>query len=146
IAVDAAGLDEDTLMGIVLDAGADDLKRSGGHFEVTTDAAAFGHVKAALEKAGVKIDNAEVAQVPKVAVDVDEETGKKLVRLMEAREDHDDVQNVHRNANWTGGWRAGAPPATPRPEPSGGALARSPRRLGSRRHRKLRAKSCTCSG
>src|SRR5437660_2155291 len=48
IAVDATGLDEDTLMGTVLDAGADDLKRSGGHFEVTTDAHAFGHVKAAL--------------------------------------------------------------------------------------------------
>ena len=107
IVVDATGLDEDTLMGIVLDAGADDLKRSGGHFEVTTDAAAFGHVKAALEKAGVKIDNAEVAQVPKVAVDVDEETGKKLVRLMEALDDHDDVQNVYTNANLTEAMMAG---------------------------------------
>ena len=64
-------------------------------------------VKTALEKAGVKIDNAEVAQVPKVAVDVDEETGKKLVRLMEALDDHDDVQNVYTNANLTEAMMAG---------------------------------------
>jgi YebC/PmpR family DNA-binding regulatory protein len=107
IAVDATGLDEDTLMGIVLDAGADDLKRNGGHFEVTTDAHAFGHVKTALEKASVKVDSADIAQLPKVAVDVDEETGKKLVRLMEALDDHDDVQNVYTNANLTEAMMAG---------------------------------------
>jgi YebC/PmpR family DNA-binding regulatory protein len=107
IAVDATGLDEDTLMGIVLDAGADDLKRSGGHFEITTDATTFAQVKAALEKATVKIDSADVAQLPKVAVDVDDETGRKVVRLMEALDDHDDVQNVYSNANLTEAMMAG---------------------------------------
>ena len=107
IAVSADSIDEDTLLGLALDAGADDLKRAGGHYEITTEPAAFAHVKAALEKGGIKIDNAEIAQVPKAAVDLDEEHGKKLVRLMEALDDHDDVQNVYTNANLTESMMAG---------------------------------------
>ena len=49
----------------------------------------------------MKIEAADVAQVPKAAVDVDEETGKKIYKLMEALDDHDDVQNVYTNANLT---------------------------------------------
>ena len=58
-------------------------------------------MREALEKAGVKIESAEVAQVPKAPVDVDVETGKKVSKLMEALDDHDDVQNVYTNANLT---------------------------------------------
>src|SRR5438045_5749657 len=76
ILVDGQGKDEDTMLGIVLDAGAEDLKASGGQFEITTDPASFAQVRTALEKAGVKIESAEVAQVPTAAVDVDEETAK----------------------------------------------------------------------
>jgi len=101
ILVDGQGMDEDALMGIVLDAGADDLKSSGNQFEITTDPTSFAAVRAALEKANVKIESAEVAQLPKAAVDVDEETGKKIAKLMEALDDHDDVQNVYSNANLT---------------------------------------------
>lgn len=101
ILVDGQGMDEDALMGIVLDAGADDLKANGNQFEITTDPASFAAVRAALEKANVKIESAEVAQLPKAAVDVDEETGKKIAKLMEALDDHDDVQNVYSNANLT---------------------------------------------
>jgi YebC/PmpR family DNA-binding regulatory protein len=101
ILVDGQGVDEDTLMGLALDAGAEDLRRNGNHYEITTDPTSFAPVRAALEKAGLKIESAEVAQVPKAAVDVDEETGKKVTRLMEALDDHDDVQNVYTNANLT---------------------------------------------
>ena len=101
ILVDGQGKDEDTMLGIVLDAGAEDLKASGDQFEITTDPASFAQVRTALEKAGVKIESAEVAQVPKAAVDVDEETGKKISRLMENLDDHDDVQNVYTTANLT---------------------------------------------
>jgi YebC/PmpR family DNA-binding regulatory protein len=101
IAVDADGVDEDTLMGLVLDAGADDLKRGSGQFEITTDAHAFAPVKAALEKASLKVLSADVAQLAKAPVDVDEETGKKVAKLMEAIDDHDDVQYVYTNANLT---------------------------------------------
>jgi YebC/PmpR family DNA-binding regulatory protein len=107
IAVEAAGTDEDTLMGIALDAGAEDLKQDGDAFIITTDPTAFSHVKAALEQSGVKIANAEITQVAKVGVDVDEETGKKVARLMEALDDHDDVQNVYTNANLTEAMVAG---------------------------------------
>ena len=63
--VDAATMDEDTLMGIALDAGADDLKHQGDIFEITSDPAAFTKVKEALEAAGVKVANAEMSQVGK---------------------------------------------------------------------------------
>jgi YebC/PmpR family DNA-binding regulatory protein len=101
IAVDAAGADEDQLMNIALEAGADDLKRQGDIFEITTEPAAFTKVREALEAAGVKIANAELSQVGKTPREVDEETGKKVARLMEALDDHDDVQNVYTDANLT---------------------------------------------
>jgi YebC/PmpR family DNA-binding regulatory protein len=99
--VSAAGTDEDTLMGIALDAGADDLKRAGSTFDITCDPAAFLHVKEALEKNGIKTDVAEITQLPKAPMDVDVETAKKVMRLMEALDDHDDAQNVYSSLNLT---------------------------------------------
>jgi len=97
----AAGLDEDTLMGIALDAGADDLKRSGDSFEITCDPTAFNHVREALEKSHITPSVAEISQVPKSARDVDAEAGVKVMRLMDALDDHDDVQNVYTDMNMT---------------------------------------------
>ncbi len=99
--IDASTIDEDTLLSVVLDAGADDLKRLGNHFEVTCDASAFLRVQEALQKQGLALTVAEISQVPKDAVDVDAETGKKIMRLMDALDDQDDVQNVYCNANIT---------------------------------------------
>ena len=99
ISVDAASTDEDTLLGIALDAGADDLRRSGNTFEITSDPAVFAQVQEAIQKKGLKPVVAEISQLPKVPVDVDAETGKKVLRLMEALDDHDDVQNVYSNVN-----------------------------------------------
>ncbi len=101
IAVAASATDEDTLMGIALDAGADDIKQHGDAFEILCDPAAFAHVKAAIETAGLKPSLAEINQVAKVPRDVDTETGQKLVRLIEALDDHDDVQNVYSDLNVT---------------------------------------------
>lgn len=92
---------EDALMNVVLEAGAEDLTRDGDTFEVTSDVTAFNAVQAALEKANIKPDLAEIQQVPKAGVDVDVETGKKVARLLELLDDHDDVQNVYCNANLT---------------------------------------------
>ncbi len=97
--IDANGVDEDTLMSIVLDAGAEDMKRSGSTFDITCDPTAFNQVQEALKKNNLNPTVAEIAQVPKVPVDVDTETGKKIFRLMEALNDHDDVQNVYSNVN-----------------------------------------------
>ena len=99
--IDAAATDEDTLLGIALDAGADDMKRAGSSFEITCDPAAFSQVQAALQKNGLKPTVAEIGQVPKVPVDVDAETGKKVMRLMETLDDQDDVQNIYSNVNIT---------------------------------------------
>ena len=99
--VPAAGMDEDTLMGIALDAGADDLKRAGDTFEITCDPASFNQVKEALEKNNVTPTVAEISQVPKSPRDVDAEHGVKVLRLLEAIDDHDDVQNVYSDMNMT---------------------------------------------
>jgi YebC/PmpR family DNA-binding regulatory protein len=100
-AIDASTTDEDTLMTIALDAGADDMKRSGSTFEITCDPSVFNQVKEALDKNGLQTTVAEVSQVPKVPVDVDAETGRKIFRLMEALDDHEDTQNVYSNVNIT---------------------------------------------
>jgi YebC/PmpR family DNA-binding regulatory protein len=97
--VDAAATDEDTLMNISLEAGADDLKRSGSTFEITCDPSTFNQVQEALKKNGIAPTVSEISQVPKAPVDLTGDVGKKLVRLMEALDDQDDVQNVYSNAN-----------------------------------------------
>lgn len=97
LGVDATTIDEDALMGIVLDAGAEDMKRSGSSFDITCDPAAFAQVQQALEKNNIKPLVAEITQLAKVPVDVDAETGQKVMRLMEALDDHDDTQNVYSN-------------------------------------------------
>ncbi len=99
--VPASATTEDALMNIVLEAGAEDMKRDGDNFEVLTDVTAFSGVQEALEKAGLKPETAEIQQVPKATVEVDLETGKKVVRLLEMLDDHDDTQNVYSNANLT---------------------------------------------
>lgn len=97
--VPTSAIDEDTLMGIVLDAGAEDLKRSIEVFDITCDPRSYNQVKEALEKAGLQPTVAEISQVPLVPVDADAEVGAKVMRLMEALSDHDDVQNVYSNLN-----------------------------------------------
>jgi YebC/PmpR family DNA-binding regulatory protein len=97
--LDANATDEDSLMGIVLDAGADDLKRSGSAYEVTCDPGAFNAVQEALQKNNLTPLNAEITQLPKAPAEVDVETGRKVVKLMETLDDHDDVQNVYSTAN-----------------------------------------------
>jgi YebC/PmpR family DNA-binding regulatory protein len=99
--VPAAGLDEDTLMGIALDAGADDLKREGDRFEITCDPTAFNKVQEALKANNLPADHAEITHLGKVPVDADVETGRKVMRLLEMLDDHDDVQHVYSNLNMT---------------------------------------------
>jgi YebC/PmpR family DNA-binding regulatory protein len=100
--VAAEGIDEDALMATALDVGADDLRRAGAaSFEILCDPTAFNKVQEALQKAGVKVTSSELAQTPKTAVDADVETARKVLRLMESLDDHDDAQNVYCNLNMT---------------------------------------------
>jgi transcriptional/translational regulatory protein YebC/TACO1 len=68
---------------------------------VTCEVTAFNAVQAALEAAGIKPDTAEIQQVPKAMAEVDVETGKKVARMLDLLDEHDDVQNVYSNANLT---------------------------------------------
>jgi len=91
--------DEDTLMAIVLDAGADDLKNDpdNENYEIITEPSQLHAVKEAIEAKGIKVVSAEVAMLPKSQVRVEGSDAEKLLKLLEALEDHDDVQNVYSN-------------------------------------------------
>jgi YebC/PmpR family DNA-binding regulatory protein len=99
--VEVKAVDEDTLMGVILEAGADDLKRQDEIFEILCDPPIFNAVKEALEKASIPTTMAEITQLPKAPTDVDTETGVKVMRLMDALNDHDDVQNVYSSMQMT---------------------------------------------
>jgi YebC/PmpR family DNA-binding regulatory protein len=101
LSVNVADTDEDTLMSIALDAGADDLKQAGSTFDITCDPAHFNAVQEALQKAGLTPLVAEISQLPKVPTETETETAKKVLRLQEALDDHDDVQNVYTSLHLT---------------------------------------------
>ncbi len=91
------GADEDALMEIALEAGAEDFVASEGHFEVQTSPETFEEVRAALEAKKVPFETAEITMVPKTTVRLEGKTAERMLRLLEAIEDNDDVQNVYAN-------------------------------------------------
>src|SRR5689334_368116 len=88
---------EDQLMGIVLDAGADDLRSDGSNWEVLSPPENHESVLAALHKAGLETVQAEVAMVPKNLIKLEGKTADAMLRLSDALEEHDDVQSVYSN-------------------------------------------------
>jgi len=92
-------VDEDRLFEVALEAGADDVQTSGETFEVTCEPEAFSQVSEALEAAKIPTEVAEITRVPSSTVDLDAGLGRKILKLMEALEDHDDVQSVTANFN-----------------------------------------------
>ncbi len=90
-------LSEDDMLGIILDAGADDLKSDGDSFEVITSPETFEPVKKALEAKGIKIEEAELELVPENTVKVEGADAEKVLKLMETLEEHDDTQHVYAN-------------------------------------------------
>ena len=98
VLVPADGVDEDELMLAAAEGGAEDVEQDGSSFQVTTDPEALNEVRAALESAGFAIESAEATMVPKTTIDVAEEsTARKVMHLIEALEDLDDVQEVYAN-------------------------------------------------
>ena len=98
IIVNAATVEEDKLMDVVLNAGAEDLQRDGEEFEVLTDPAAFMAVVEALEKAGIKPVSSEIKLIPDTYVQVsDKIAAKAVMKFVETLEDNDDVQDVYTN-------------------------------------------------
>ena len=100
-AVPADKVEEDALMEIALEAGADDVTRSGDVFDVTCEPAAFGKVKQAFAKAGITTVAASISQVASTTVAVtDIEQAQRVLRLMDNLDNHDDVQNVYANLSF----------------------------------------------
>jgi transcriptional/translational regulatory protein YebC/TACO1 len=96
VVVDAERYSEDDLM-VAIDAGAEDIAMDEDVFEVITEPSMLAAVRAALDEAGIAVENAEVAQRPKTLVPLDEDGATKLLRLIDALEDLDDVDAVHAN-------------------------------------------------
>ena len=100
ITVSADKVNEDDLMELALGAGADDMQNTGKLYEITCEPVAYEGLKKALEEKAIPIETAEISMVPQTTVTIsDEHTAKKIITLMEAFEDHDDVQNAYSNFN-----------------------------------------------
>ncbi|MGL4461366.1 MAG: YebC/PmpR family DNA-binding transcriptional regulator [Planctomycetia bacterium] len=97
--IEAAGRSEDSLMELALEAGAEDVKLNGDFFEILCEPTDFQAVLHALQAANIETKQADVAQIPETLVPCDEETGRKIIRMLDKLDDHDDVQNVFSNAD-----------------------------------------------
>ncbi|MEI6167732.1 MAG: YebC/PmpR family DNA-binding transcriptional regulator [bacterium] len=98
IFVDAKSIEEDKLMDIVLNAGADDMSLDGEQYEILTDPNAFQGVFDALEKAGIKTDDSAIRLVPETYTAVSDKTvAKAVMKFVDTLEDNDDVQDVYTN-------------------------------------------------
>ena len=97
--IDADQADEEQVMEIALEAGADDVKSEGGKIEVTCDPDVYGDVDEAIQAAGIKVAAKEITRIPNNTVDLDVDAARKVLKLLEALDDHDDVQNVSANFN-----------------------------------------------
>ena len=92
-------VDEERLMEVALQGGAADVKDSDGQFEVTCEPRAFQDVSGALATEGIETTVSEISRIPKTTIDLDAETGRKVLKLLERLDDHDDVQIVSANFN-----------------------------------------------
>ena len=97
--IPADAIEEDELFEVALEVGADDVYPNGDVFEVTCSIDAFQQVSEEFEKRNIPTNLAELSRIPDTTVDLGVEDGKKVLKLMEALEDHDDVQSVTANFN-----------------------------------------------
>ena len=99
IVVEKSAADEDTLMELALDAGAEDVREDGDNFEVITAPEDFEAVKEAIDGAGIATVDAEVTMLPQNSTEVVGKEAEQIIRLMDALDDNDDVQKAYTNAD-----------------------------------------------
>jgi YebC/PmpR family DNA-binding regulatory protein len=97
IVVPKSAAKEDDLMAIVLDAGAEDMRDDGDNWEVLTEPGSYEVVLEAVKKAGIEPASSNVAMIPQNYIKLEGQAATTMIRLMEALEEHDDVQNFHAN-------------------------------------------------
>ncbi len=99
IVIESSAIDEEKLMEVALEAGAEDIKEDNGNFEVITHPGDFEEVREAIEKASIAYVVAEVTMLPQSTTDLAGKEAEQMVRLMELLDDNDDVQKVYTNAD-----------------------------------------------
>ncbi|MEE9181214.1 MAG: YebC/PmpR family DNA-binding transcriptional regulator [candidate division NC10 bacterium] len=97
IQVTAKGVDEEQLLAVALEAGAEDVRGGEQAYEVVTDLKDFKAVQTALEQASFPIEQAEITMMPQSTVRIEGKVAEQVLRLMDGMEDHDDVQHVYAN-------------------------------------------------
>jgi YebC/PmpR family DNA-binding regulatory protein len=98
ITVDADRADEDSVMLAAAEGGAEDVAQDGSTFQVTTSLESLSSVREALEEAGIEVESAETTMVPKTTIELDDEAAaRKTLRLTDALEELDDVNEVYAN-------------------------------------------------
>ncbi len=93
------GLTEDRVLEVVLDHGAEDVEDRGDQFVITTEPSSMVAVRTALQAAGIDYEGADVEFIPSMQVQVDPEAARKVIKLIDALEDSDEVQNVYSNVD-----------------------------------------------
>ena len=99
IVVEGGKVDEEKLMNIIVEAGAEDIRRDGDNFEVVTTPGDLEKVKKMIEDEGIAVALSEVTMLPRTYMELDDKSAMQVLRLIEALEDNDDVQNVYSNIN-----------------------------------------------
>ena len=99
LAIKTSEKGEDELLELVIEAGGNDMQTVGEYYEITTSVESFESVRKAIEDAGIKTQSAELTRIPQNTVNIEEKHCKSLLRLMDALEDHDDIQKVYSNFN-----------------------------------------------
>lgn len=97
ITVEKSACDEDTLLSIAIEAGADDMKVEGDRFEITTSPENFEQVREALKEKDIPIQNAEITMLPSNYIKLEGQVAKQILSLMDTLQSHDDVQQVYAN-------------------------------------------------
>ena len=99
VLISADDAEEEALMELALEAGAEDVKLVDENFEVVCDPDAFSDLLTAIEKAEIKTEASQITRIPNDTIDLDADNGRKILKLMEILDDHDDVQSVSSNFN-----------------------------------------------
>jgi len=97
VVIPKSAVKEDDLMGVVLDAGAEDIRDDGENWEVVTDPHSYEPVLEAVKKANLPVATSEIAMLPQNYIKLEGQQAGTMIRLLEALEDHDDVQHVYSN-------------------------------------------------
>ena len=97
IVIESSKADEETLMNLAIEAGADDFSNEGATYEIYTTPQAFDAVLSALKEKGIETISAEISMIPQTSVKVEGKAAQQVIKLMDALDEHDDVQHVYGN-------------------------------------------------